>query len=118
MSAYAAADLIPTGPEPPVKVRAVLSLRTEDNGGRRTGIRSGYRPNHNFGDSDNRRFYVGQVNFGNTELINPGESREVLIEFLRGPGLTEVLKVGVTWRIQEGPKFVATARVLEVLDGT
>jgi hypothetical protein len=43
-------------------------LRTED-GGRRTGIRSGYRPNHNFGPAEGRTFYIGQIDFPGETLI-------------------------------------------------
>jgi len=111
-------DLLPKGREPPVKVRALISMLASDQGGRRTGIRSGYRPNHNFGGTDGRTFYIGQVEFASGELLNPGESREALIEFLRGPGLVEALRPGATWRIQEGPKLVATGSVIEVLGET
>jgi hypothetical protein len=58
------------------------------------------------------------VEFASGELLNPGESREALIQFLRGPGLVEALRPGVTWRIQEGPRLVATGSVIEVLGET
>jgi len=119
MGAYTFVDLMSQGPEPPIKVRAMLSLLRVDEGGwRSAGIRSGYRPSHNFDGPENRRFYIGQIDFDTTDLINLGESLEVVVKFLRGPGLVEVLKVGATGRVQERPKLVATATVLEVLDGT
>jgi translation elongation factor EF-Tu-like GTPase len=111
-------DLLPKGLEPSVKVRALISMLATDQGGRRTGITSGYRPNHNFGAADGRAFYMGQVEFGSSESLSPGESREALIEFIRGPGLMEALLPGVTWRIQEGPKLVAIGSVIEILGET
>ena len=114
MSAFAFVDLMYSEPQPPLAVKARLSfVRTED-GGRQSEIRSGYRPNHNFGSPDGREFYIGQVDFGDGG-IQPGESREVVIRFIAGPGLKERLHVGQAWRIQEGPKLVATGTVLEVL---
>jgi translation elongation factor EF-Tu-like GTPase len=118
VSATAFVDLLPKGREPRVKVRALISMLALDQGGRRSGIRSGYRPNHNFGGAEGRSFYIGQVDFGSGELLNPGESREAFIEFLRGPGLMQALRPGVTWRIQEGPKLVATGSVIEILGET
>jgi hypothetical protein len=58
------------------------------------------------------------VEFDSGETIQPGESRDALICFIDGPGLSEHLKPGRTWRIQEGPTLVATAKVIEVLGET
>jgi hypothetical protein len=58
------------------------------------------------------------VEFDSGETIQPGESRDALIRFIDGPGLREHLKPGHTWRIQEGPTLVATAKVIEVLGET
>jgi len=115
MGAFAFVDLFDKDRKPPLRVKALISmLRTED-GGRRNGIRSGYRPNHNFGPPDGRRFYIGQVDFEGGGTIEPGESLEALVTFLSGPGLKDVLVPGRLWRIQEGPKLVATGTVNEVL---
>jgi len=90
-------------------------LLRSDEGGRTGGIRSGYRPNHNFGEADDQVFYIGQIEFEGRETIEPGESREVLVTFISGPGLELALQPGRRWRIQEGPRLVATAVLLEVL---
>jgi translation elongation factor EF-Tu-like GTPase len=118
MSVHSFVDRVPPKPEPPVKVRALLSFLPSDDGGRNSPAYSGYRPNHNFGRPDNREFYIGQVTFGANETIKPGESKEVQIEFINGPGLLEALKSGRPWRIQEGPRLVATAKLLDILDET
>jgi len=112
MSAFFFADKISPG-EPSIKVRAMLSFLSMEEGGRKTGAYSGYRPNHNFGEPSGREFYVGQITFAPSETIKPGESREVDIEFLNGPGLMEALQSGRAWRIQEGPTLVAMATLID-----
>jgi elongation factor Tu len=101
-------------PGPPILVRAILRLLRREEGGRRSGIRSGYRPNHNFGGPDDREFYVGQVDFDGDDPIELGNSREVSVRFISGPGLRDKLQAGRTWRIQEGGRLVGEATVLEV----
>jgi translation elongation factor EF-Tu-like GTPase len=101
--------------EPPIKIRALLSFLSTEEGGRQTPAFSRYRPNHNFGEASGREFYVGQITFAPGESILPGESKEVDIEFLNGPGLMDALQSGRPWRIQEGPKLVATATLIEIL---
>jgi translation elongation factor EF-Tu-like GTPase len=107
-------DLIDRDPQPPVVVRAILRLLRTEEGGRRTGVRSGYRPNHNFGGPDDPEFYIGQIDFESGDIIEPGDSRKVVVRFISGPGLREKLQVGRSWRIQEGYRLVGEATVLEV----
>jgi len=115
MSAFAFHDLMYGDPRPGVDVRASLTLFDSVQTGRisRPGVR--WRPNHNFGPPEGRAFYIGQVEFDSVEAIQPGETEMVLIRFIDGPGLRENLQTGRTWRIQEGPTWVATATVVEVL---
>src|ERR1700733_11613922 len=101
--------------EPPIRVRALLTFLSTEEGGRQSPAFSGYRPNHNFGEASGREFYIGQITFARSESILPGESKEVDIEFLNGPGLMDALRSGRSWRIQEGPKLVATATLIEIL---
>lgn len=114
VSVYAFVDLVDKDPRPPIVVRASLRLLRTEDGGRRSGVRSGYRPNHNFAGPDDREFYIGQIEFDSDETIELGESREVLVRFISGPGLQERLQVGRNWRIQEGGRLVGEATVLEV----
>jgi len=74
-----------------------------------------YRPNHNFGDVTNQTFCIGQVEVPEGTWVQPGEVAELVVTFLNVRGLSEKLKAGRTWRIQEGPKLVATGEILEVL---
>ena len=98
----------------PLKVKARISvLRTED-GGRKGPFTKNYRPNHNFSDTANRNFFIGQVEVEQNEWVHPGETRELWITFINVRGLAEFLTPGRKWRIQEGSKLVARAEVLNV----
>ena len=101
--------------EPPIKGSSFAFFLSTEEGGRQTPAFSGYRPNHNFGEASGREFYIGQITFERSESILPGESREVDIVFLSGPGLMDALRSGRPWRIQEGPKLLATATLIEIL---
>jgi translation elongation factor EF-Tu-like GTPase len=114
MNAFVFVDKVSVN-EPPIRVRALLSFLSTEEGGGQTPAFSRYRPNHNFGEASGREFYIGQITFGN-EPIFPGESKEVDIEFINGPGLMDALQSGQPWRIQEGPKLVATATLIEILE--
>lgn len=98
----------------PRRVVARVSFLATEEGGRRGPCLGPYRPNHNFGGPDDRWFYIGQLQIPEGEVVSPGETRTLEVLFLNGPGLTECLHVGRRWRIQEGPKLVANAEVLEV----
>ena len=114
MNAFIFADTISQG-QPSVRVRAMLSFLSTEEGGRKTEAFSEYRPNHNFGEPNGREFYVSQITFSLNESIKPGESKEVEIEFLNGPGLMDALQSGRPWRTQEGPRLVATAALIDIL---
>jgi translation elongation factor EF-Tu-like GTPase len=112
MEPFAFIDLMEPGPATRVLAR-VSVLRTED-GGRTMPFTAPYRPNHNFGSSEGCEFYVGQIEVPRGIQVHPGETRDLTITFLNGPGLPQLLHVGRTWRIQEGSKHVATAEVIAV----
>jgi len=97
-------------------IKANIKFLKKEEGGRTEPIPGNfsYRPNHNFGDSNNRLFYIGQINFDKNDLIKPGDIRIVEIIFFNVRGLNDLLHVGLSWRIQEGPVLVATGEVLEI----
>jgi elongation factor Tu len=99
----------------PIEVIADVRFLSVDEGGRTRPVRTGYRPNHNFGPADGRDFYIGQIEIAAGDEITPDESRRVSIRFISGPGLSELLVPGREWRIQEALKLVALARVVEVV---
>jgi translation elongation factor EF-Tu-like GTPase len=100
-----------------IRVLARVRMLTEVEGGRRAPVRARYRPNHNFGGPENRHFFIGQVEIPEGELLNPGETRELVITFLNVGGLVAELIPGRQWRIQEGARLVAVAEVLAILPG-
>ncbi len=108
---FAFNDLFFGDGRPGIEVRATMTLLHETLRPRH----SRWRPNHNFGEPEGRVFFVGQVEFDPPGTIEPGQTREVLIRFLDGPGLREQLRPGRSWRVQEGPRLVATARLIEVI---
>lgn len=108
-------DLLDDGD--PIAVLAEVSFVPASEGGKSHPIRGRYRPNHNFGSAENRLTYVGQLEFAPDVVVWPGDTRRVTIRFLSGSGLDALLSVGREWRIQEGPRLVARARVVVRLPG-
>ncbi len=84
---FAFTDLIGEPDDPRVRVRARFDMLGPEAGGRSLPIFGKYRPNHNFGDPENRIMYMGQIEIPDTDPIKPGSAREVEILFLPDPGL-------------------------------
>ena len=101
-----------------IDVRATMTLLPDARCARRSDSKIHWRPNHNFGAQEDRVFYIGQVEFDQPGTIEIGQTRDVLVRFMDGPGLKEQLLPGRSWRVQEGLTLVATARVIEVLGET
>ncbi len=61
-----------------IETKAKLTLYPTENGGRKMGIKTGYRPNHVFeykeNSSDFVTTYIGQIDF-EKELILPNETK-------------------------------------------
>src|SRR4051812_26619197 len=98
-------------------VKAVFRLLRTEEGGRQTGIFSGYRPNHVFEyGSDNTMLagWMGIVLFEG-ESILPGQEKEVTVKFLREQPIGKYLKIGNRWWIHEGSRKVGEAQITEVL---
>jgi len=98
------------------KILARIRMLSSQEGGKQSSIRAKYRPNHNFEGPENRHFFIGQVEIPDAEELHPGETRDLIVQFLPVVGLAQKLVVGTNWRIQEGGKLVALAEVLAVLD--
>ena len=94
-------------------VRALIELLPDEQGNARAR-RPLYRPNHNFGGSENRVFFVGQVEIPEGEELVSGEPRELFVHFLDAAGLNELIKPGREWRLQEGLDLVGRATVVDV----
>jgi translation elongation factor EF-Tu-like GTPase len=97
-------------------IKARLRLKTTDEGGRFSGIKTSYRPNHVFEYNDKGNFittYIGQIDF-DKEWIQLGEEEEVTVTFILDPSIENYLTVGRHWWIHEGKKLVGEAEIIEV----
>ncbi|MGN8059692.1 hypothetical protein ACTJKN_25665 [Pedobacter sp. 22163] len=101
-----------------VSVQAELELHLTNDGGRKTGIISGYRPNHVFEYKQSQivQTYIGDINFSEWPTIEPGEKKIVKIRFLDFPSLHQYLHVGRVWHIHEGERVIGKARILSFYD--
>jgi translation elongation factor EF-Tu-like GTPase len=98
-------------------VKARVHFRTTEEGGRKTGIKSGYRPNHVFeqtNDIRSLRTYIGDIRFDDQGFIQPGETKVVTVRFLRNPIIEKYIKPGQKWFIYEVPRLVAEGEIIEV----
>jgi elongation factor Tu len=115
MPAFRFTDVMEKAGDKSIVIRAHLRVISTEQGGRETPFTDGWRPNHNFGGADNRIFYIGQVEIGEGRWVSPGHECDAVIRFFNVRGLDELLTVGRTWRIQEGPRLVAIGEILEKL---
>ena len=97
-------------------VKAKLRLNSTNEGGRKTGIKTGYRPNHVFEYKDGKMIsaYMGDIKFDDQEWIKPGEEKIVTVRFIPGQPIKNFLTIGRQWWIYEGPNLVAEAEIVEV----
>jgi translation elongation factor EF-Tu-like GTPase len=98
-------------------VKAKIYFKTATEGGRTTGIKSGYRPNHTFEQPKNIRniqTFIGDIQFDDQEFIEPGETKIVTVRFLRNEIVEKFMKVGQKWFIYEVPRLVAEGEIIEV----
>jgi translation elongation factor EF-Tu-like GTPase len=99
-----------------ITIKAKLRLRTTEEGGRYSGIKTGYRPNHVFEYNKKGNFittYIGEITF-DKEWIQLGDEETVTVRFIPGQSVDKYLNVGQKWWIHEGHKLVGEAEILEV----
>jgi len=98
-------------------VKAKITMKTTAEGGRQHGFKSGYRPNHVFELPDDLRSlktYIGDIQFDDQELIEPGETKIVTVRFLKIPQVENYIKVGQRWFINEAAKTLGFGEIIEV----
>lgn len=98
-------------------VKAKITMKTTSEGGRQHGFKSGYRPNHVFelpDDLQKLTTYVGEIQFDDQELIEPGETKIVTVRFLKMPQVEKYIKVGQKWFINEAARTLGYGEILEV----
>ena len=92
-------------------------MKTSEEGGRKSGFKSGYRPNHVFelpSNIQNMRAYMGDIQFDDQELIEPGETKNVIVRFLKNSQIEKYIKVGQKWLINEGARTLGFGEILEI----
>jgi len=102
-----------------IKVKALLKMKTTESGGRETGFISGYRPNHVFEYAEPgqlKRTYIGEIQFDDQPIIEPGEIKEVTVRFLIDQPLEKYLNIGQVWWIHEGLKIIGDAKIIDIID--
>lgn len=100
-----------------ILVKAKISMKTTEDGGRKSGFKSGYRPNHVFELPDDLRklhTYIGDIQFDDQDLIEPGETKIVTVRFLKVPQIEKYIKVGQKWFINEAAKTLGFGEILEI----
>lgn len=100
-----------------IHVKAKLTLVPTEQSGRKTGIASGYRPNHVFEYQTNGQFkyaYMGDIQFEKDKWILPGETEEVLVRFLSRQPIDEYMDIGRKWWIHEGARKIGEAEIIGI----
>jgi translation elongation factor EF-Tu-like GTPase len=98
-------------------IKAKITMKTTEDGGRITGFKSGYRPNHVFELPDNLqnlRTYIGDIRFDDQELIEPGETKIVTVRFLKNPEIEKYINVGQKWFINEAARTLGFGEIIEI----
>jgi elongation factor Tu len=89
------------------RFRARVYLLTAQEGGRRTPVATGYRPQFYVRTAD----VVGALDFGAAGMVLPGDTVEVAVEL----GRPVALDAGLGFAIREGGRTVGAGTVLELL---
>ena len=100
-------------------VKAIVTMKKTEEGGRITGFRSGYRPSHVFempDDVRNLSAFVGDIQFDGQELFEPGETKMVTVRFLKAPPIEKHIVPGQKWFINEGARVLGFGEILEILE--
>lgn len=98
-------------------VNCKLTLYGTKQGGRKTSITNGFRPNHVFEyeiDGTIRYTFIGDFQFDDVSKIEPGETKIVLARFLTHQPIEEHLNIGQKWWIHEGPQKIGEAEIIRV----
>jgi hypothetical protein len=101
-----------------ITIKAKLKILTKEEGGKRkTGIASGYMPNHVFEFIEEKplRTFIGQIVFEEKELIFPEDEKIVTVRFLKHGTIEKFISIGRKWWINEAYNKIGVAEILEVI---
>ncbi|HTE40237.1 MAG TPA: SMI1/KNR4 family protein [Steroidobacteraceae bacterium] len=115
MSIFTYLNIVERVGDESLRVRARITFKRAEEGGRTEPVCGQYHPNHNFGKPNDIVWHIGQIEIPTETVIEPGEVKDLEVAFPHVRGLKEQLTIGRQWRIQELQKHVATGEVLELL---
>ena len=97
-----------------LSVRAKIKLNLT----RKTGIKTGYRPNHVFeyNDNGNLNTFIGEIQFDKDKTLLPGEEGIVKVRFLFTMPLEKYINIGRQWFIHEGKYKIGEAEIIEIIE--
>ncbi len=98
-----------------IAIKAKLTLKRTEDGGRSSGILSGYRPNHVFEYKDCGQLlitYIGDIVFDEEDDFRPGQTKIVTVRFLAHQRIEKYLDKGRKWWIHEGARLIGEAEII------
>jgi len=99
------------------EVKSKLNLIPTDEGGRKTPIQSGYRPDHVFEYEESgliKYAFIGDIQLGKIETLSPGENAEIIVRFLTHQPIEEHLEIGKNWWIHEGRNKIGICEIIDI----
>ena len=94
---------------PHTKFEAQLYVLTQEEGGRHSSFRNGYRPQFYFRTTD----ITGTIMLGDgVEMVNPGDNVKVIGELIHPVAMDEGLKLA----IREGGRTIASGQVTKIIE--
>ena len=94
---------------PHTKFEAQLYVLTQEEGGRHSSFRNGYRPQFYFRTTD----ITGTIMLGDgVEMVNPGDNVTVIGELIHPVAMDEGLKLA----IREGGRTIASGQVTKIIE--
>ena len=100
-------------------VKARIKMKTAEEGGRNNGFASGYRPLFVFEaptDGKPVNGHGGDIHFEGKKIIEPGETAEVIVRFLRTPTVLKYINIGQKWILSEGSRPLGFDEILEIIN--
>lgn len=91
--------------------KAYLTLLPTKDGGRKTGIMDGYRPNFSF---NTKKMYCGIIALKADKEIKPGTSDAADIHLLSAETIPKELSKGDTFSIKEGNHNIGSGQIISV----
>lgn len=102
------------GPREP-DLEAEVYLLTTEEGGRQSGVTSGYRPDHHFGREDPDELNGAQHEYPDGGALGLGETKRALLWLLVPEENEGRLYEGMEFSAREGARVVARGRITRVL---